>query len=115
MGHVDVSRAFWHDRSVLVTGAAGLLGGWVSRKLADAGARVIGLDIEWAHGTVLDDRDAAARIDGDVRDRRTMDRLLQAEGADTVVHLAAQALVVPANDDSRADLRAQHPRHLGNA
>jgi CDP-glucose 4,6-dehydratase len=96
---MDVSRAFWRDRSVVVTGAAGLLGGWVSRKLADAGARVSGLDIDWSHGAVLDDCNDVVRIDGDVRDRGTMDRLLRAEGADTVVHLAAQALVLPANDD----------------
>jgi CDP-glucose 4,6-dehydratase len=94
-----VNRRFWDGRSVLVTGAAGLLGGWVCRKLADAGARVGGLDIDWPHGTVLDKGDPVRRIDGDVRDRGTMDRVLQEEAIDTVIHLAAQAMVGPANED----------------
>ena len=98
MGHVDVNRRFWQGRSVLVTGAAGLLGGWVSRKVSAAGARVGGLDIDWSHGSVLDESDAVKRIDGDVRDRATMDRVLRREEIDTVVHLAAQAIVGPANE-----------------
>jgi CDP-glucose 4,6-dehydratase len=94
-----VNRRFWGGRSVLVTGAAGLLGGWVCRKLADAGARVGGLDIDWSHGAVLDKGDPVKRIDGDVRDRATMDRVPQEEAIDTVFHLAAQAMVGPANED----------------
>ena len=90
---------FWDGQSVLVMGAAGLLGGWVCRKLADAGARVGGLDIDWSRGTVLGKGDPAKRIDGDVRDRGTMDRVLRDEAIDTVVHLAAQAIVGPANED----------------
>ena len=88
----------WHDRSVLVTGAAGLLGGWVCRSLAAAGARVAGLDIDWPHAApVLDDDTGIVRIDGDVRDRATLDRTLRDASSDTVVHLAAQAIVGPAN------------------
>ena len=48
---------------------------------------------------MLDDRDVVERLDGDIRDRGTMDRVLQDEAIDTVVHLAAQAVVGPANDD----------------
>ncbi len=94
-----MNRRFWDGRSVLVTGAAGLLGGWVCRKLADTGARAGGLDIDWSHGTVLDEGDPMKRIDGDIRDRATMDRVLRDEAIDTVVHLAAQAIVGPANED----------------
>ena len=90
---------FWDGRSVLVTGAAGLLGGWVCRKLADAGAWVGGLDIDWSHCTVLGEGDAVKRIGGDVRDRDTVDRVLRDEAIDTLIHLAAQAIVGPANED----------------
>jgi CDP-glucose 4,6-dehydratase len=98
MGDLGVNRQFWEGRSVLVTGAAGLLGGSLCRKLVDAGARVGGLDIDWSHGAVLDGDDAIKRIDGDVRDRGTMDRVLEDQAIDTVVHLAAQAVVGPANE-----------------
>jgi CDP-glucose 4,6-dehydratase len=99
MGHVGVNPPFWQGRSVLVTGAAGLLGGWTCRALATAGARVAGLDIDWPHAApVLDDEATIERIDGDVRDRETMDTVLRDTGAGTVIHLAAQAIVGPANE-----------------
>ncbi len=94
-----MKRGFWGGRSVLVTGAAGLLGGWVCRKLAEKGARVGGLDIDWSHGTVLGTSDPVDRIDGDVRDRASMDRVLRDAAIYTVIHLAAQAIVGPANED----------------
>ena len=99
LGDLDVNPRFWEGRSVLVTGAAGLLGGWVCRKLTATGVRVGGLDIEWSHGTVLNESDPIKRIDGDIRDRGTMDKVLRDEAIDTVVHLAAQAIVGPANED----------------
>jgi len=97
VGDLGVSEGGWAGRTVLVTGAAGLLGGWVCRRLAREGARVLGLDIEWSHGVILGDDDAVERIDGDVRDVQAMDEAVA--GADTVIHLAAQAIVGPANED----------------
>ena len=35
----------WKDRNVFVTGCTGLLGSWVTKGLADAGANVVGLII----------------------------------------------------------------------
>ena len=99
LGDLGVNPEFWSERSVLITGAAGLLGGWVCRKLGDGGARVAGLDIDWSRSTVLDRDAPVTRIEGDVRDRGAMDQMLQREGIDTVLHLAAQAIVGPANND----------------
>lgn len=90
---------YWGKRSVLVTGAAGLLGGWVSRRLARAGARVTGIDIAWSRCTVLDATDPVERVAADVRDRDAIDRALAERDVDVVVHLAAQAYVGTANDD----------------
>jgi CDP-glucose 4,6-dehydratase len=97
LGDVALS-GFWKGRAVLVTGAAGLLGGWVSRRMADAGARVVGLDIDWSRDA-LGEVDSVTRVHGDVRDAQQIDRLLAQEQTDTVVHLAAQAVVGPANED----------------
>ena len=42
-----VSSAFWRDRPTLVTGATGLVGAWLVRRLLDAGADVVCLVRDW--------------------------------------------------------------------
>jgi CDP-glucose 4,6-dehydratase len=94
-----LSATFWPGRTVLVTGAAGLLGGWLVRRLSQAGAQIVGLDIAWSHGTILGAEEIFDPVDGDVRDRDLLDALLLDRGIDTVVHLAAQAIVGKADED----------------
>lgn len=89
---------FWAGRAVLVTGAAGLLGGWLSRSLLASGARVVGLDIAWP-GAILDADEPIARVDGDVRARASVDAALAEHGPEVVFHLAAQTQVGIGNDD----------------
>jgi CDP-glucose 4,6-dehydratase len=89
----------WAGRTVLITGAAGFLGGSVARRLREYGARVIGLDIDWGRAPseqlpVDDDR-----IDGDIRDTVLVTQVLADHRVDTVIHLAAQTLVGPAVAD----------------
>jgi CDP-glucose 4,6-dehydratase len=96
---LELSDGFWAGRSVLVTGAAGLLGGWVVRTLSHAGAEVAGLDIEWSHGAILGPDDEFDEVDGDVRDAELVAALLEDRQVETVVHLAAQAIVGDAEDD----------------
>jgi CDP-glucose 4,6-dehydratase len=96
---VAVGAGFWDGRTVLVTGAAGLLGGWLCRHLIGEGARVVGLDIDWPHGAILSPDEPVVRIDGDVRERAAVERALADHDARVVVHLAAQTQVGVANDD----------------
>jgi len=42
-----IAGSFWQDRPTLVTGATGLLGGWLVPRLLDAGASVICLLRDW--------------------------------------------------------------------
>jgi CDP-glucose 4,6-dehydratase len=86
----------WGGRRVLVTGAAGLLGSWVTDALLRWGAVVFGLDLAWDRRRPSDPDGALEVVDGDVRDEAMIKRLLRRGRVDTVVHLAAQTLVGPA-------------------
>jgi CDP-glucose 4,6-dehydratase len=92
---VDSSQ-FWAGRTVLITGAAGLLGGSVARRLTRARSTVIGLDRDWGglRGAVA--TPGLLRVDGDIRSGQLVAELLATHGVDTVIHLAAQTLVGPA-------------------
>jgi CDP-glucose 4,6-dehydratase len=96
---VAVADGFWNERSVLVTGAAGLLGGWLSRLLLASGARVTGLDIDWPGGAILSPDEPVERVDGDVRARDDIDGVLAEHNPEVVFHLAAQTQVGVGNDD----------------
>jgi CDP-glucose 4,6-dehydratase len=96
---VTQADGFWKGRRVLVTGAAGLLGGWVTPALVAAGAEVVGLDIAWYRAT-MKRHEGVAVVDGDVRDlAQVREVLAQGTGVDAVLHLAAQPIVGEANDD----------------
>jgi CDP-glucose 4,6-dehydratase len=92
--------AFWRDRPVLVTGATGLVGAWVVRRLLEAGADVTCLVRDWVpqselvRGRLIE-RAKVAR--GDVRDQEVLERVLVEGEIATVIHLAAQTIVTTAN------------------
>jgi CDP-glucose 4,6-dehydratase len=93
-------NAFWTDRPTLVTGATGLVGYWLTRALADAGADVVCLVRDWVPQselvrTGLDQRVKTVR--GDVRDQALLERVIGEYEIDTVMHLAAQTIVGIAN------------------
>jgi CDP-glucose 4,6-dehydratase len=91
---------FWQDRPVFVTGATGLLGGSLVRRLLLAGADVVCLVRDWVpqselvRGQLLDQ---VKVVRGDVRDQATLERALGEYEIDTVIHLAAQTIVGIAN------------------
>src|SRR6478735_3087866 len=94
------SADFWRDRPVLVTGATGLLGGWLLARLLAAGADVVALVRDWVPASAAVSSGALARVRvarGDVRDQELLERLLGEYEIVTVLHLAAQAIVGVAN------------------
>jgi len=103
VGHMVVGGgggpSSWSGRTVLITGAAGLLAGWLERQLLESGATVLGLDNAWDGPRATTPPGGIDRIDGDVRDTPLLRDLLIRRGVDTVVHLAAQTLVGPAIED----------------
>jgi len=93
-------NGFWLDRPVCVTGATGLLGGWLVHRLLDSGADVVCLVRDWVPQSEfvrnkLIDRVKVVR--GDVRDQTLLERTLGEYEVDTVIHLAAQTIVGIAN------------------
>jgi CDP-glucose 4,6-dehydratase len=91
---------FWRDRPTFVTGATGLLGGWLVRGLVDASADVICLVRDWVPQAQLTRAGLVDRVKivhGDVRDQALLERALGEYEIDTVMHLAAQTIVPIAN------------------
>jgi CDP-glucose 4,6-dehydratase len=91
---------FWQDRPTFVTGATGLVGSWLVRRLLNSGADIVCLVRDWVPQSEL----ARARlieevkvVRGDVRDQALLERILGEYEVDTVIHLAAQPIVGIAN------------------
>lgn len=94
---VGMAPISWRDRRVLITGATGFKGAWLTELLLARGARVVGAglpaDTEPALSELLR---LDERIDlhlGDLRDAATATAWLEAAQPEVVFHLAAQALV----------------------
>lgn len=91
---------FWLDRPVFVTGATGLIGGRLVRRLVDLGADVVCLVRDWVPQSELVRAGLIEKVKvvwGDVRDQTLLERALGEHEADTVIHLAAQTIVTIAN------------------
>ena len=97
----DVSNSsFWRDRPTFVTGATGLVGGWLVKSLVAAGADVACLVRDWVPDCELVRSgvyDKVKVVRGDVVDQALLERALGEYEIDTVIHLAAQTIVGIAN------------------
>ena len=97
---IEGNRTFWRDRPTLVTGATGLLGGWLVRRLLDLEADVICLIRDWVPQSELVSAGLIERtkvVRGDIRDQAMLERSLGEYEVDSVIHLAAQTIVGIAN------------------
>lgn len=93
-------RSFWRDRRVFVTGATGLVGGWLVRRLLDAEADVVCLIRDWTPQSELFKSrmiDEVTVVNGDLCDQAVLERALGEFEISTVMHLAAQTIVGIAN------------------
>jgi CDP-glucose 4,6-dehydratase len=91
---------FWRDRPTLVTGASGLVGSWLVRRLLDDGADLVCLVRDGVpHSELVASRliDRVKTVRGDVADQPLMERVLGEYEVATVFHLAAQTIVGVAN------------------
>lgn len=91
-----VRNSFWRDRPVLVTGATGLVGGWLVRRLLAAQADVVCLVRDSVPTSELYRShlvDNVRVVHGDICDQALLERALGEYEVDTVFHLAAQSIV----------------------
>ncbi len=87
-------------RTALVTGAYGLLGGWLVRALLDEQVRVVAIRRDEPTCSALEMLGLAGRVNvvhGDICDPELIARALNEYEVDGVFHLAAQTLVPTAN------------------
>lgn len=90
----------WLNQRVFVTGATGLLGGWLTKELLDRGAEVTVLLRDTVPASNLYRMHLAGRVTvvfGELEDYDLLERALNEYEIDTVFHLGAQTIVQTAN------------------
>ncbi|MBK7972235.1 MAG: GDP-mannose 4,6-dehydratase [Deltaproteobacteria bacterium] len=100
MEGLAMREAFWRDRPTFVTGATGLVGSRVVRRLLTLGADAVCLVRD--HVPLSDlarsgDLGRVKVVQGDVRDQALIERVLGEYEMRSVIHLAAQTIVGVAN------------------
>ena len=83
-------------RKVFVTGATGLVGSWLCRRLLAEGAQVIALVRDWDPQSEFirsGDSQRCTVVSGALEDYATLERAISEHEVDTVFHLGAQAIV----------------------
>src|SRR5438067_10239674 len=89
----------WQTRTVLCTGATGMVGGWVVHALLEAGASVVALVRDTDRRVELFRSGAwrqVALVPGQLQDFAALERAINKYEVDTVIHLGAQAIVTAA-------------------
>jgi len=89
----------WVERRVLVTGATGIVGSSMTRRLLDAGAYVVVLVRDWDPQSELvrtGDIQRTSVVNGRLEDYGALERAINEHEIDTVFHLGAQPIVTTA-------------------
>lgn len=95
-----LNKDFWRDRPVFVTGATGLVGGWLIKRLVAAGADVVCMVRDWVPQSELvrsGELEKVKVVRAELKDQLETERVLGEYEIDTVIHLAAQTIVGVAN------------------
>jgi CDP-glucose 4,6-dehydratase len=86
----------WKERRVLVTGATGIVGSWLVKRLLQEGAYVVTLIRDWDPQSELirsGDINRTTVVNGALEDYATLERAINGHEIDTVFHLGAQTIV----------------------
>jgi len=97
--------SFWKEKSVLVTGATGLVGSWLVHKLLEEGAHVTALVLDRDPSSQLlrsGDIERISIVNGNLNNYQDVLRAVFTNECSTVIHLGAQTIVGTALDDPLA-------------
>jgi CDP-glucose 4,6-dehydratase len=86
----------WTGRRVLVTGASGVIGSWLVKRLLEEGTQVVALVLDLDPQSELmrsGDIERVAVVNGRLEDFRDVERAVNLHEVDTVFHLGAQTIV----------------------
>lgn len=95
-----MTSVIWRDRPVLITGATGLLGGWLTKSLVEQGASVTSLVRDWVPDSEFVREGLGQAVNvvrGDLSSPEVLERVLGEYEIEAVFHLAAQTIVGIAN------------------
>lgn len=95
-----MKNGFWRDRAVFITGATGLVGGWLTKHLLAQGANVTTLVRDWVPASEFVHAGLAERVNvvrGGLASPYLLERVLGEYEIEVVFHLAAQTIVGIAN------------------
>lgn len=102
-------RSWWKGKNVFVTGATGLIGSWLTKRLVDEGSNVICLvrDIVPKSNLYMNGYYKKVTIVyGRLEDYNTIERAMNEYEIDTIFHLGAQTIVGAANRSPIGTLEA---------
>ena len=98
----------FHNKTILVTGHTGFKGSWLSIWLTSLGAKVIGLsdDVPTNPSNFVASKVGELIEDNiiDIRDKKSVEKIIQQYQPDFVFHMAAQALVRPSYESPLATI-----------
>ena len=92
----EQSPGAWQGRRVLITGAQGFIGSWVSERLLEHGAEVLVLDrpaAEPSRFRLLGLHERCTPVTAELSDLESLRTALERHGVHAVFHLAASAIV----------------------
>ncbi len=97
MESMVVSKEFWKDRNVLITGHTGFKGSWLSLWMQQLGANVVGVSIDPpTQLNLYEQADVSGQmlsIQEDIRNGPAIKKIFLKHRPEVVFHLAAQSLV----------------------